>query len=202
MTYIVYGKGGMRHLKIVWLLREMSLPHEIVPMSPRPDSPEYKRLLEMNPFGKLPVLQVDQEYIWESGAILNYLVDKHPEHSMAPRPGTIERAKHDRWFFLAHTDLEEPLWTIARHSMVFPEHLRSQEAKDAARFDWLKKVAVLETCLPESGFVTGSNFTVADIALAYVLNWGMKFDIMEKSPRAEDYLMRCLERPACPIEGT
>ena len=52
MAYIVYGKGGMRHLKIVWLLREMSLPHEVVPMSHRPDSPEYKQLLEMNPFGK------------------------------------------------------------------------------------------------------------------------------------------------------
>lgn len=200
MSYIVYGKGGMRHLKVVWLLREMTLPYEIIPMSPDPNSPEYDRLRQMNPFGKLPVLKVDQNFIWESGAILTYLVDKHIEHSMAPKPGTIERAMHDRWFFLAHTDLEEPLWTIARHSVIFPEHLRSKEAKEAARVDWLKKVEDLEMCLPESDFISGQNFTVADIALAYVLNWGKKYKIMETSPRVEAYLNRCLSRPACPIK--
>ena len=66
MAYIAYGKGGMRHPKIVWLLREMSLPNKIFPMSPRPDSPENYRLLEMNPFGIFPTLQVDRQYMWKS----------------------------------------------------------------------------------------------------------------------------------------
>jgi glutathione S-transferase len=195
----VFGKGGMRHLKVVWLLEEMGVPFDVVPLSPVPDGPDYSRLLAMNPFGKLPVFQDGDQFVWETGAILTYLVDKHADKGLAPIAGSLDRALHDRWFFMAHTDLEEPLWTIARHAFVFPESLRSEEAKVAARADWRQKMTVLEACLPQTPFVMGENFSVADISLAYVLHWARKIDLLNGSPRLDAFLGRCMARPSCPL---
>jgi glutathione S-transferase len=193
--YRIYGKGGQRHLKISWLLSEMQIPHETIAMDLSPQGPDYVQLLKLNPFGKVPILQKDDFVMWESAAIMTYLIDAHRERPMAPAAGTHERAKHDMIFFAAHTDLEEPLWTIAKHKFVYPENLRSESAVQAARFDWMQKANVLETVVPREDFLFGEQFTAADITLAYILNWAMKIELLQDFKNLQSYLQRCKKRP-------
>ena len=193
--YKIYGKGGQRHLKISWLLSEMQIPHETIAIDLAPTGPDYAKLVKLNPFGKVPVLQKDDFVMWESAAIMNYLVDAHREVPMAPVAGSRERAKHDMFFFAAHTDLEEPLWTIAKHTFVYPENMRSDAAVQAARFDWMQKANVLETVVPPENFLFGKQFTAADIALAYVLNWAAKIELLQEFKNLHSYLERCKQRP-------
>ena len=133
--------------------------------------------------------------IWESAAIMSHLVDAHREVPMAPVAGTREGAKHDVFLVAAHTDLEEPLWTIAKHKFVYPEHLRSEAAVAAARFDWSHKTKVLDSLVPKNNFLFGSQLTAADIALAYVFNWAKKIELIEDFELLQQYFLRCRQRP-------
>ena len=65
------------------------------------------KMYEINPLGKVPVIREDDFYVYESGAILNYLADKYREKTSAPllpEAGTRERAIYDQFLMLIFSD--------------------------------------------------------------------------------------------------
>ena len=96
----IYGKGGPNPPKIAMLVRELSLPHEIIPQSfPSLKEPEY---LAINPNGRMPAIHDPNTglTIWESGAIIEYLIEKYDtERKMSFAPGTDEYWHAKQWLF-------------------------------------------------------------------------------------------------------
>src|SRR3546814_17045214 len=84
------------------------------------DLPDFLRL---NPAGKLPVLVDGDLVLTESAAIVLYLAEKYGAGGLMPADLT-ERAQAYRWTLFAVTELEQPLWRIARHTFVYPEDTR------------------------------------------------------------------------------
>jgi glutathione S-transferase len=199
-VYKVYGYGPQRHLKVTWLLNELGIVFQVEKANLVPRTAEHQEFRKLNPFGKVPVLQGEGLCIWESGAIFQYLVDLHRNTPMAPAAGTIERARHDQWVFFALTELEQPLWHLAKNKFVWPEHLRSDLHKQTYLHEWHVVAKVLESQIPETGFITGDPFQAADIKLAYVLNWANSLSLISDYPKIKNYLDRCLARPTCTLE--
>ncbi|KAI7781830.1 glutathione s-transferase ure2 [Diaporthe eres] len=87
----VFGKGGPNPPKVAIVLKELGIPHEITPI-PLSDvkKPDY---VSINPNGRIPAIQDPNTGItlWESGAILLYLIDKYdPGPKLSFAPGTAE----------------------------------------------------------------------------------------------------------------
>ncbi|KIW13826.1 hypothetical protein PV08_06606 [Exophiala spinifera] len=86
----VWGKSGPNPPKVALTLEELGLPYEIVDI-PLSDvkNPEYTAI---NPNGRLPSIKDPNNndiIVWESGAIIEYLVEKYdPEHKLSFKPGT------------------------------------------------------------------------------------------------------------------
>src|SRR3954469_3199378 len=101
---ILYSSPSTASLVAHWLLIELDLPHEVrnLDLGAREQkSPEYLRL---NPAGVVPTLVLDGQVICEAAAILMHLADLHANASLAPTPGSAERAQYYQWmFFLANT---------------------------------------------------------------------------------------------------
>lgn len=100
----VWGKGGPNPPKVVMVLKELGIPHEIIPI-PLSDvkSPEY---VAINPNGRLPSIQDPNTDItlWESGAIVLYLIDKYdPDRRLGFAPGTPEWYHAQQWLFFQTT---------------------------------------------------------------------------------------------------
>ncbi|KAG6357236.1 hypothetical protein INS49_015114 [Diaporthe citri] len=96
----VWGKGGPNPPKVAIVLKELGIPHEIIPI-PFSDvkKPDY---VSINPNGRIPAIQDPNTGItlWESGAILLYLIDKYdPDRKLSFALGTTEWYHAQQWLF-------------------------------------------------------------------------------------------------------
>lgn len=100
----VYGEGGPNPPKVAMMLEELGVPYEVIPI-PFTDvkKPEY---LAINPNGRLPSIHDPNTGItvWESGAILEYLIEKYDsDHRFSFAPGTPEAYHAKQWLFFQAT---------------------------------------------------------------------------------------------------
>src|SRR5690606_2758994 len=136
------------------------------------------------PRGKVPVLLVDGEPLTDSTAILQYLADAHGRFTAAP--GTMARARPDSTVHMLLDAFDAVLWTSARHSFILPEDRRVPAVKDSLRWELSTNQAALVRRMGDQPYVTGHEFTIADIILAHCLMWARvaKFEITEPALKA------------------
>jgi glutathione S-transferase len=91
-----------RSQRILWLLEELGLPYEVKRYARNPETllapPE---LMKVHPLGKSPVITEDGITVAESGAIVEYLLDRHGNGRLRPPPGTPEGLRFTYWLHFA-----------------------------------------------------------------------------------------------------
>lgn len=156
--------------------------------------PEY---LALHPLGKVPVVQDGDVTLFESGAILEYLLEKYGAGRLAPPPGSRERAHYLQWFHFGEASLTTHVGTIVRHRFTLPEAERIPVAAEDARRRLHQALAVVDEALTTRPFILGEEFTAADIMLGYGVAVSK---IMKELPPGlatlSGYLSRLKERPA------
>jgi glutathione S-transferase len=98
----------------------------------------------------------------------------------------------------AATELEQPLWRIARHTALYPEDMRLPAELPIARQDFADMAAVLETHMKDRQFVVGDQVTVADFVMAYTLDWANEARLLGEFPFLLAYLECMYARPNAP----
>lgn len=93
--------------KVRLAFAELGIPAEHVEMDVRSRENRRPAFLQVNPNGRLPVLDDDGYLLWESNAILAYLGKKHPEKKLYPTGGRAE-ADALRWLFYELGTLQPP----------------------------------------------------------------------------------------------
>lgn len=121
------------------------------------NKPEW--FLKISPFGKVPVLQVEDDVIFESAVINEYLDEVYPP-ALHPRD-PIQKAKHRSWTEFASALLVDQYgWTMAKE----------KADSDKKREDLLSKFKILEAGLPSPTgntlFFSGSQMHLVDTAFA------------------------------------
>jgi len=196
----LYELTSTRSIRPLWALRETALPFESVPSNLRPGTPENAELLRVNPQGKLPVL-VDGDFVLtESIAILNYIAELDPRKRLLPNTSARTRARLDQWQFFAATELEDPLWTMEKNIWYYPEQERSVRQIECSKRDLGRALAHLEREVSQRNFLVEGAFSVADIAIGYVLKWADGRHLLKDFPSVQIYLKRLVERPAFPAD--
>jgi glutathione S-transferase len=194
----LYGFGPTRSTRAVWGLRELDADFEFVPVNLLAGEHQDPAFLRLNPAGKVPVLVDGDSVISESAAIVLYLADKYPEKRLLPAD-LEERAQAYRWIMFAVTELEQPLWRITKHRVIYPEEKRLQADIDLATEEFLAMAAVLESHLEGRQFIVGDSFTAADCITAYLVDWANELQLIDNFPRLRAYLDRMYARPAAPL---
>jgi len=186
----LYGIPRSRAARAIWMLEELQVPYELVPVSFIGDcrKPEY---LKINPNGHIPALQDGDLTLFESLAINLYLARKYDKGLW---PKTVEgEAKAYQWSIWAMTELEEPLLAVLLNRVFLPEDQRdaAKAADGAERFK--TPLAVLEGQLA-GDWLAGKDFSVADLNVASVIGWASLGGV-ELSPKVQAWLGRCTARP-------
>ncbi|WP_288352360.1 glutathione S-transferase family protein [uncultured Marinobacter sp.] len=193
----LYGKPPTRALRVVWLLNELGLEHELHPVDLMQDEHHQQDFLSLNPAAKVPVLVDGDLVLTESAAIQLYLAEKYPQAGFIPE--TLEdRAQMHRWMFFLVTEVEQPLWRIARHTFVYSEEKRIPQDVELARQECLEMIAVLERHMSDREFMVGERLSVADFNAAYTLDWANTEEMLASAPRLRDYLKAMYARPTAP----
>lgn len=194
----LYEFAPTRSIRVRWTLQELGAEFEAVTVNMIAGEHRKPEFLKINPAGKLPVLVDCDLVLTESVAIVLYLADKYPEKGLIPT-ALEQRAQLYRWLLFAATELEQPLWRIARHTHLYPEAKRLSDEVVLAREDFKPMAAVLEEHLKGKQFAVGDTVTVADFVLAYTLDWANEVQLLDGFPRLQAYVERMYTRPHAPL---
>jgi len=193
----LYGTPPTRALRVIWLLNELGLEYEMLPVDVLQGENKQQDFLTLNPAGKVPVLVDGSLVVTESAAIQLYLADKNPQAGFIPE-AVEDRAQMYRWIFFLVTEIEQPLWRIARHTFLYPEEKRLPQDVDLARQECVEMVAVLERHMEKREFMVGDRLSVADFNAAYTLDWANEEKMLDGTPRLREYLKSMYARPTAP----
>lgn len=106
----VHHLDHSRSTRVLWLLEELELPYELIRYRRDPRTmlapPELKAV---HPLGKSPVITDDELTLAESGAILEYLLERYGNGRLAPASGTPEHLRFRHWMHYAEGSAMPPL---------------------------------------------------------------------------------------------
>ncbi|KVX25345.1 glutathione S-transferase [Burkholderia ubonensis] len=193
----LYGFAGTRSQRALWGLKELDADFEFISVNLLEGEHKRPEFLRLNPAGKVPVLVDGDLVIPESAAIVLYLADKYPQKALLPFD-LAARAQAYRWVMFAVTELEQPLWRITRHTMLYPPDKRLPADIALAREDFVNMAAILDRHLDGRAFIVGDTLTVADCVTAYLIDWANELKLIDAFPQLQAYLERLYARPNAP----
>ena len=205
----VHHLNNSRSQRVLWLLEELGLDYELV---------KYERdsrtmlapttLRRQHPLGKSPLLEDDGKVYAESGAIIQYLVDRHDAgRLLSPPPDNERRPRFDYWLHYAEGSAMPPLLLalvfgkvrsgpmpfFARpiaHAIVSKVEKQFLNPQLKLHFDYM------EAELAESGWFFGETFSAADVMMSFPVEAGEKRVGYKSRPRLRQFLDAIHARPA------
>lgn len=190
----VHHLNNSRSQRILWLLEELGAPYEIVHytrMSPIPLAPP--ELKAVHPLGKSPVIADEGNTIAESGAIVEYILDRHGDGRLRPARGSRDHIRYIEWMHYAEGSAMLPL---LMH--MYLGFLGEAAAPLRPRVDSeiANHLAYLESAIAGRQFFVGGDLTGADIQLTFVLEAADASGLLKDYPALAEYLARMQVRPA------
>ncbi|WP_437499821.1 glutathione S-transferase family protein [Sorangium sp. So ce1099] len=190
----LYEFAPTRSIRVRWVLQELGVEFESIPVNLAAGGHRSPEFLAINPAGKVPAFVDGDLALTESVAIVLYLAEKYPDKGLLPAD-LQQRAQVYRWLLFAATELEQPLWRIARHTFLYPEDQRLPAEVALAGKDFKAMAEVLEKHMQQRQFVVGDGLTVADIVVAYTLDWAQEAKLLDGFPQLVAYMERMYTRP-------
>jgi glutathione S-transferase len=205
---IVHHLNNSRSQRVLWLLEELGLAYEI-----KPYQRDAKTMLAppalraVHPLGKSPVITEGDVVLAETGAIVEWLVERHGAGRLVPPAGTPERARYTYWLHYAEGSAMPPLLLKLVFSQLAPSSpflvkglVGSIASKVQARLidPQLKTHAdYWEQELSKSEWFAGPDFTAADVMMSFPLEAGAsRGGALEGRPRVKAFLEKIHARPA------
>jgi glutathione S-transferase len=192
---ILYGDLRSRAHRVAWMLKELDIPFEHVPTHFLDGSTRKAEYLQINPNGRVPALQDGEFKLFESLAINLYLARKHGG-PLAPAD-LQEDALAMQWALWVVSEVEKPLLFAAANLFLFAENERNADEAAMAMRKLGRPFRVLDAHLRDRPYLLGDRFTVADLNVTSVMTLAPLAGIdLGTWPVMQEWLMRCLERPA------
>ena len=193
----LYEFAPTRSIRARWALQELGVDFEPITVNLIKGENQLPEFLQINPAGKVPVLVDGDLVLTESIAIVMYLAEKYRDKALLPTD-PVQRAELNRWLLFTATELEQPLWRIARHTFLYPERDRLPGDVTLASNEFRSMATILEQHMQQRQFVVGSVVTVADFVLAYTLDWGNEVGLLGHCPKLLAYMEEMYRRPHAP----
>ncbi len=205
----VHHLNNSRSQRVLWLLEELEVPYEIR---------KYERdsetmlappsLLQVHPLGKSPVITDGELTLAESGAIIEYLVDRYGGGRLIPAPGTPERLRYTYWLHFAEGSAMPPLllklifdrMPKARMPFFVKPIARGLSSKVLATIvepNLKRQLDFMEAELGKSEWFPGPDFSAADIQMSFPIEAAaQRAGLNASRPRLMAFLKRIHARPA------
>ncbi|WP_414546108.1 glutathione S-transferase family protein [Nostoc sp. CCY0012] len=193
---VVHHLNNSRSQRVLWLLEELGIEYDIkfyerdskTMLAP-------KSLREVHPLGKSPVITDAEKTIAESGAIIEYIVERYGNGRLIPESGTPERLRYTYWLHYAEGSAMPPLVM----NLIFNRFgTGDSSANDAFIAPQIKlHFDYIEDELGKNTWFTGEEFTAADIQMSFPLEIGvMQAQQVENRPKIQQFIERIHARPA------
>ena len=165
----IYHAKGTRGLRVMWLCEELNIDYEIQNVDFSKEFRFSEQWLKINPLGKLPSLRDGDILLFESCAMIQYILDKYGGGKLQPPPSTTSYAYFLQWLWFSEATFARPIGEIVNHRREFPDEQEIPEVVQEMQSRIYKCLDALNEALEGKDFILGKDFTAADISLGYSL---------------------------------
>lgn len=195
-------KGGPNGWKVVFLLEELGLTYETIYLDFQKEEQKHESHLKLNPNGRIPTL-IDHKNsdftIWESNAILEYLVYTYDKEGKLSVTKPEDKYIQLQWLFFQSSGqgpyFGQAAWFKLFHSEKIPSAIERYQNE-------IKRVfGVLDSVLSKQEWLVGGKYTIADMAFVPWHNFAAyklldDFDVTKEYPALDKWIKKITERPA------
>ncbi|MEO7940467.1 MAG: glutathione S-transferase [Burkholderiaceae bacterium] len=189
---VVHHLNDSRSQRVLWLLEELALPYQIKryqrDATTRLAPPELKAI---HPLGKSPVIVDDGQTVFESGAIVDYLIRHHGDGRLQPSMGWPEYETYQQWLHYAEGSAMLPLML-----KLYVGRLGEAGAPLAPRIDSeiANHLGFVNQALDGREWLVGGDLTGADIQMSFVGEAAR--GLRAQFPHIDAWVKRFQARPA------
>jgi glutathione S-transferase len=183
--------------RIVWLFKELDMPFELNAMRFHPEDLKSDAHRARHPLGRVPVLDDDDVSIFESGAIIEYVLARHAPGKLKPEVDSPEFPAYLQWFHYCEGMVMPPINTIVVQTMLLPPERRDETVLAQAQKLLVRALKPIDEALEGREYLTGE-FSAADIMLGHACIMSNRMGLIgEDMPNLAAYVERLMARPAC-----
>ena len=190
----IYHAPRTRSIRLLWLLEELGLPYEVqkVAFTPQP-----LPFAQATPFGKVPALEDGDVQMFESGAMIEYLLERYGNGRLAPAIGHTDRPAYLQWLHFAESTAFAPMSVVVWMKIYRQDAEQNAALIAAAQVRAAVAFDFLERHMGDHDYLLASGFSAADIMMGFTLNAARAFGIIdEKLAKLDAYSKRLAARPA------
>ena len=162
----VHFAPNSRAGRIIWLLEELELPYEVNNMAFHPKDLKSDEHRKRHPLGRIPVLDDGDIRIYESGAIVEYVLERHKNGGLKPSTDDVLYPNYLQWFHYCEGMVMPPINTIVVQTILLPPDRRDETVLGQAQRLLTKSLAPVNESLEGNDYLIG-NFSAADIMLGH-----------------------------------
>lgn len=184
------GQGQARDMRVRWALEEVGQPYEVRLVSFKAmKQPEY---LALQPFGQIPIYEEGDLVLFESGAIILHIAERHP--GLLPDDADA-RARAITWMFAALNTVEPPIVDLDVVELLESGKSWQQERQHMVEDRIRDRLGPLSNRLGDGEWLDGE-FSAGDVMMVTVLRRLDGSGLLEEYPNLAAYVARGESRPA------
>jgi len=184
------GRGLARDMRVRWALEEAGQPYEVRLVSFK--TMKEPAHLALHPFGQIPTYEEGDLTLFESGAIVFHIAERHA--GLLPAD-TNARARAVMWMFAALNTVEPPIFERSLATILERDEPWYEQRLHALEDSIRKRLGSLSARLGDADWLDGA-FSAGDLLMVTVLLRAQASGLLEEYPNLAAYVARGEARPA------
>ena len=184
-----------RSMRALWLLNELEVAFEVV-VHRFDKSLRSEDFLALSPAGRVPVLELDNEIIWESGAITQVLCERYSKAGLGREVMSAERSEWLIWLHFAETISQHSATLTQQHIALYNDAMRSAIIMQLEAKRLGKCYAALDARLSARIYLLDGGFSAADISVGQAIYMARHFARIDGFAALAKWYDRICVRPA------
>ena len=192
----LYLTPNTRAGRIAWILEELNMEYEleILPFTKEGlKSPEHRA---RHALGRVPVIEDGDISIFESGAIIQYILDRYDNKGLKPEIDSNEYPYYLQWFHYCEGMVMPPMNQIVVQTVLLPEDRRDENVLNQATNLLSKALTPVNEFLENKDYLIG-DFSAADCMLGHSCFMANRFGtVNDEMQNIKRYISNIESRPA------
>lgn len=195
----IYHLNMSRSERIIWLMEELGLPYQLEKFQREPGMEAPQSLRAIHPLGKAPVIRDGDTVMVESGAIIEYIINRHGGGRLGVPIDSADYARYVQWMHFAEGSA---MMQFLNHLFLSGRFVPGidQSSPWVARINGrsIELLKYIDSELVSHPYFAGDNFTAADIMMVFAFGAAKNFLQIDMTPfpNINRYLERIAKRPA------
>ena len=192
----VHFAPNSRAGRIIWLMEELELEYEVNVMPFSKVGLKSDEHRARHALGRVPVLEDGEVMIFESGAIIEYVLTRHKEGGLKPKTDSPEFPYYLQWFHYCEGMVMPPMNQIVVQTILLPPERRDENVLKQAKNLLTKSLMMVNANLADKEYLIG-DFSAADLMLGHACYMSNRMGcVTDEMQHIKDYVARISARPA------